>query len=211
MRIVIADDHPLFRDGLKHLLRQAFDDPEVIEAGNFAAVWDALDTDPDLLVIDLVFPGFEPQQDLPKLRDSLPVIPIVVMSMLNDPRRIARIMQSGVNGFVSKSSPPEEIRRSLDAIMAGECVVSAPDVSPAQETESDIGELLRQLSERQSDVLRGICRGQSNKEIARELNLSPHTVRLHVSGVLQTLRVSSRTAAATVALANGFRSPEDMQ
>lgn len=211
MRIVIADDHPLFRDGLRQLLTKQFNGAEIIDAPNFSTATDALNDDTDLLVIDLTFPEFEPLADLVKLRREYPTTPIIVMSMENNAARIQAVMSCGVNGYISKVTNPEQIDYALKSVMEGNVVVHG--VEESQQPGAEItaySNSIHNLSTRQLQVLKGICDGKSNKEIARDLHLSPNTIRLHVSAILKQFDVGSRTGAAKIGISAGLINTEYM-
>lgn len=202
--VLIADDHPIFRDGLRGIVEKVFDQPDIIEAGDMMSLRSVLEdgVTPDLLVLDVYFPGFDLARDLVKLRHDLALTPIAVVSMLSDRDAVKSIMAMGVNGFVSKSVLPEAMAEALKAIAEGEVIVrqsSGPQIAEAMEPDP-----LAILSPRQHDVLTHICRGLSNKEIARELDLSPYTVRVHVSAMMAALKVSSRSAAAALGSSRGI-------
>ena len=207
LTIIVVDDHPIFREGLVRLVAERFE-AEVTEAGDKAELDRVLAAAPapDLLLLDVLFPGFDVQTDLGVLRQRLPTTAIVAVSMIEDYAAIDAILADGVNGFVSKATPPVEMLSTFDRILEGEMVDLRPslDNRPPQ---SSAEEALGQLSPRQREVLELICTGQSNKEIAKHLGLSPFTVRIHVSALLRTLGVSTRTAAAAIATQHGIKPP----
>ena len=211
MRIVIADDHPLFRDGLRQLLTKQFSGAEIVDAATYSSASAALHADTDLLVIDLEFPEFDPIPDLARLRQDHPTTPIVVMSMERNSARIQQLMSCGINGYISKATNPEEIDRALNSVMAGDVVVRGEEKNHKHNTVSDTDDgVISLLSERQLEVLKGVCDGKSNKEIARDLNLSPNTIRLHVSAILKLFGVGSRTGAAKIGISAGLLDRKNM-
>lgn len=193
MRIAIVDDHPVFRGGTEALCAQNFPRSDISQSGRIDMR--SFDPAPDLLLLDLYFPGFDPRVDFPALRRALPQTAIVLLSMSEDTNMIHDIVASGANGFIHKSIPPKQIANALHSVLNGEVVILL--ASAAKQTPDEASD--DALTVRQRQVLALISRGYSNKEIARSLNISHHTVRFHVSSLLAQLGVSSRAAAAAMA------------
>lgn len=195
-RIIVADDHPLFREAMVNTVRRILPEARLEEAGSLADVLRlaSMGETPDTLILDLRFPGLTCIGRLAELRRQLQRTTLIVVSIVDDPEVICAVMAAGVDGFIGKSVSPEAIGAAILAIRDGEVVVDyAPSgLLPQLESPSE----LEQLTHRQQDVLRLIAQGKTNKEIARALDISPFTVRIHVSSLLKTLNVPTRTAAA---------------
>ncbi|KPB75487.1 DNA-binding response regulator [Pseudomonas syringae pv. maculicola] len=148
----------------------------------------------DTLILDLRFPGLNSMQTIAELRNEFRRTSIIVVSMVDDPETIAQVMSNGADGFIGKNIDPQEITESIVAIRQGEVVVKYKSEGSIF-NESAVN-ALSPLTTRQKQVLGLVAAGKTNKEIAKELGISPFTVRIHVSSLLKVLGVSTRSAAA---------------
>ncbi|MEN4826736.1 response regulator transcription factor [Pseudomonas sp. P39-UII1] len=195
-RIIVADDHPLFREAMARTVQRVLPDALLEEAGDLQRVLELASQGeaPDTLILDLRFPGLTGIDRLVDLRQQLRSTTLIVVSMVDEPSLIELVMASGVDGFIGKSIAPDEIGAAILAIREGEVLVKYAPSGLLPNLGSDAE--LEHLTHRQHEVLRLIAQGKTNKEIARALDISPFTVRIHVSSLLKALNVTSRTAAA---------------
>ena len=196
-RIIIVDDHPLFRAALRQTL--AAGDPSVVvqEAGDLSALNAALeaDRDCDLVLLDLNMPGTRGFSGLLLLRAQYPDVPVMIISAVEDGTVIRRAFELGAAGYLSKSVGPAEIRRAIETVLAGEIFVPAGADLPAEDDQSALMRRLASLTPQQVRVLMMLSDGLMNKQIAYELTISEATVKAHVSAILQKLDIDSRTQA----------------
>lgn len=198
-KIVIADDHPLFRGALKQALAGIDNISNVLEAGDFEGVKSlVIDADDiDLILLDLSMPGASGLSALISLRGIHPDVPMVVVSGHDDVTTIRRALELGASGFISKSASMEDIRHAVLTVLNGD-VASPAGVDLGVEQDPEISGIIRRLQSltpQQTRVLGMLAEGLLNKQVAYELGVSEATIKAHVSAILQKLDVDSRTQA----------------
>jgi DNA-binding NarL/FixJ family response regulator len=202
-RIIIVDDHPLFRDAMKLSLGPALPDVAIAEAGSLDEVARQLDDDGDcdLVLLDLKMPGVQGLSGLAYLRAQYAGIPIAIVSGQEEPAIMRRALALGASGFIPKSTPAEQIRQAVKTILNGEIWAPAVIAEPtAEEREvDDLSKRLATLTPQQVRVLMMLREGLLNKQIAYALDVSEATVKAHVSAILLKLNVDSRTQAVIAA------------
>jgi DNA-binding NarL/FixJ family response regulator len=202
-RLVIADDHPLFRGALREAVSGLLARVEVAEAGAFDEVATLLDRggDVDLILLDLTMPGVRGFSGLMYLRAQYPSVPVVVVSANDDPTVIRRCMSFGASGFIPKTLGIDEMRTAIMRVLKGG-VWTPPDVDLEGGSDAEAAQLMARLASltpQQVRVLMMLSEGLLNKQIAYELSVSEATVKAHVSAILQKLGVESRTQAVIAA------------
>jgi DNA-binding NarL/FixJ family response regulator len=207
MNILLIDDHALFREGLKFLLRSLDAALEVDEAGDCAkALEHAARRTYNLVLLDLKMPGVAGLDALAALRDAIPAAPLVVLSGEDNPGVVRAAIERGAMGFIPKSSTPEVLIQALRLVLArGVYLPPAVLDAPAEPATAESDKALRGLTPRQMDVLHCVIQGKSNKVIARELDVSEGTVKAHLSSVLRALGARSRTEAVYAAAKLGLK------
>jgi DNA-binding NarL/FixJ family response regulator len=203
-RIIIVDDHPLFRSALRQTLAGGDPSIDVEEAGDLAGLSTALeaDRDCDLVLLDLNVPGARGFSGLMLLRAQYPDIPVMIISAVEEAAVIRNAIDLGASGYLHKSVGPPEIRRAIETVLAGEMFVPElpeEEASPADDQQSALLQRLATLTPQQVRVLMMLSDGLMNKQIAYELSISEATVKAHVSAILQKLDVDSRTQAVIAA------------
>jgi DNA-binding NarL/FixJ family response regulator len=201
--LVIADDHPLFRDALRQAVASVVATARIDEAGSFEELTALLeqDSDVDLVLLDLSMPGISGFSGLIYLRAQFPAIPVVIVSASDDGGTIRQSLDFGASGFIPKRFGVDTLRDAITKVLGGDVWVPA-DTDLSSATDPDLVRLrdrLVTLTPQQVRVLMMLSGGLLNKQIAYELNVSEATIKAHVSAILQKLGVESRTQAVIAA------------
>mgnify|MGYP001809670545 CR=1 FL=1 len=197
-RVLIADDHPLFRSALLEVVGEAMGRCACAEAQDWPRARELLrGADFDLILLDLHMPGMNGFTGLIALRNLAPATPIVVVSAESAAATMQDAIAFGASGFIPKSLPKEGMTGALRRVLAGEVFLPADHgaVPPERGRGAAAGEGLAALTQQQRCVVEMMVTGKSNKVIAHELSIAESTVKAHVSAILRKLRVSNRTQA----------------
>jgi DNA-binding NarL/FixJ family response regulator len=214
LKILIADDHALLRQGLRQMLSDDNPAYEFAEADGFDSALEALTTHgADLVLIDLGMPGMAGSENLRALREAHPDTKVAVITGADDRATILGCLGAGVHGYIVKSSPVEEIQRAISTILAGGVYVApslaqldqvatlaeATPPEPSRHAVAAASSDAPRFTTRQLDVLRLLAEGRSTKEIARTLDLGPGTVKIHLAAIFRALNAHNRTEAVVLA------------
>jgi NarL family two-component system response regulator LiaR len=199
--ILIADDHPVVRQGLRTFL-EVQDDVELAgEASDGAeAVELARQSLPDVVLMDLVMPGVDGIEATRRIRDLSPSTKVIVLTSFDDDERVFPAIKAGAAGYLMKDVPPAELAEAVRRVHRGEALVAPSVAAKLMQEVAGRKPAGANLTERELDVLRLVARGLSNKLIARELVVSEKTVKTHVSNILAKLHLADRTQAALYAV-----------
>ena len=219
IRILVVDDHTLFRRGLTALLAR---DPQLEVVGDAADAGEALrraaELAPDLILLDNHLPGVNGVDALPGLLEAVPGVRILMLTVSEDEHDLAAALRGGASGYLLKTIEGDALVAALVRAMRGESVV-APEMTgklvaayrgaaggagAAMAAAAPAASPIEALSPREQEILRGIARGASNKEIGRSLGIAETTVKIHVQHVLRKLDVASRVQAAVIASEHGL-------
>ncbi len=205
MRIMIADDHALFRGGLKLQLAELVPEAEFLETASFDELLDRAPHEPpaDLSILDLTMPGPHWRDALGQLRGHWPATRMVILSGDDAPATVHEAISLGVNGFIPKTEQPHVFTAALRLILSGGTYVPLSALGHAPQPGAEKRALLP-ITDRQKQVLELMAEGCANKEIAYRLGLTEGTVKLHVAAVLRSLGAHNRTQAVNTARSNGL-------
>jgi DNA-binding NarL/FixJ family response regulator len=200
-RILVADDHPLYRDALRAIVPQAFPGAQVSEAASQGEVTALVSGNGafDLIVLDLALPDATGLSCLRQVRETAPLTPVIVVSGNEDPATMSEAVLAGAAGYVPKAAPRQVLVDALRAVMGGGTYLPAAAVVALRGARAGAAAApssASALTARQKRVLKLLAQGFSNKRIARELEISEITVKAHVSLILKKLQVSNRVQAA---------------
>lgn len=204
--ILIADDHPLFREAISSVIASGFEGSEILETDDLDSALDITreGDDLDLILLDLNMPGMHGLNGLITLRNEAPTTPVVIVSAEEDKQVVLQAITYGAVGFITKSSPRSEMTQAIQQILNGNVYLPSDIIRTGKESnirrnrqeENPISpELLNSLTRRQLLVLERMSKGESNKQIAYNLNIAETTVKAHVSAILRKLSVHNRVQA----------------
>ena len=201
--ILIADDHPLFREALRGAVQRLLPEASLCEADSVDALYGLVEANPDadLLLMDLNMPGAHGFSALVHLRALHPQLPVVVVSAREEPAVMRRALDHGALGFIPKSADSETIGIAVGQVLDGERWAPAAAASaPAMDRDEEaVARRLRELTPQQFRVLQMLGEGRLNKQIAWDLGVSEATIKAHVTAVLRKLGVNNRTQAVLMA------------
>jgi len=203
-KFLIADDHPLFRDAIKQVIDEKWSDADIVEVSTLDEARESAtsDDDLDIVLLDLNMPGAEGFSGLVSIRNSAPMLPVVIISAEENCDVIQRALTCGALGFIPKSSSKERIGTAIEAVLSGKSFVP-PELADAIEEKRRMDDELKEkaalLTPAELGVLELLTLGKPNKIIAYELDIKESTVKAHISSILRKLGVHSRTQAVLVA------------
>ena len=195
VKILIIDDHGLFRAGLSHLLKSLDSESEVDDIGTIAQLSAFASHSFDLVILDYHLPDSSIEENLVKVWQHWPEVRILVISAESNPLKIQQMIDRGACGFIPKSADPQVLGAALRLILAGGIFIPSELVLYIQSQPSESIDPLDQLSQRQKDVLRWVIKGYSNQAVATRLGISLDTVKAHLSKCYRALGVHSRSQA----------------
>lgn len=199
MKIILADDHALFRGGFALLFKQVEASATVLEADDLAGALDlaALHPDADLLLLDLHMPGMKGASSIRQVTKNHPQLPVVVLSADENMDMVKQVIAAGALGFIPKFTTAAVMQSAIRLVLSGGIYLPAQLIMATNDKNRPPGP--NKLTERQLDVLRLLADGMANKDICRRLGLSEGTIKVHIAAIFRSLNVSNRTEAARVA------------
>ena len=208
-KVLIADDHPLFRDALSTILRMAIKDCKIEEANDYKETAKMLEREHfNIVFIDLNMPDSNSLSDLALLKKTYPQIPMVVVSAHNEESIIRSCIAHNASGYIIKSSSPDNIKEAIQQIMAGNTYVPKGYMLDLIDEEPNFTEKLEQLTPSQLRVFIEMGKGKLNKQIAYDLNITEATVKAHITAIFKKFGINNRTQAVLLTQENSTNIPE---
>ena len=213
IKVLVADDHRLFRQGLISLMKTHDDLVEVVgEAASGAeAVQMAVELQPDVVLMDIYMPGVDGLQATQQIKASFPNIAVVMLTSSESDEHLYEAVHLGASGYLLKSLDAEELFDLLNGVMRGEAAMTRVMAARllkgiASESVKNIPHVAESLTDREIDVLRLVAKGHSNPQIAEELCITVNTVKTHLNNILTKLNLENRTQVAAYAVRSGLAS-----
>tara|TARA_X000000368_G_scaffold237546_1_gene187606 strand:+ start:244 stop:894 length:651 start_codon:yes stop_codon:yes gene_type:complete len=211
IKVIIIDDHTLFREGLQRLLvRHEIDVISSVSNGN-EGLKSIEDKNPDIVLLDLRMPDISGIEVLKNIRQLQKNLPVVMLTTSDHEKDLIEALRNGASGYLLKDMEPDDLVVALKDVLKGETIV-APNLvqilakfHQGDDTELNISNLIETLTPRENEILELLAEGQSNKLIAKNLGISDGTVKLHVKSILRKLEIHSRVEAAVIAVEHGLK------
>lgn len=211
IKVIIIDDHTLFREGLQRLLTRHEIDV-ITSVSNGADGLKAInDNEVDIILLDLRMPDVSGIEVLKNIREIKKSLPVVMLTTSDDEKDLIEALRNGASGYLLKDMEPDDLVVALKDVLKGETIV-APNLvqilakfHQGDDSEINISNLISTLTPRESEILELLAEGQSNKLIAKNLGISDGTVKLHVKSILRKLEIHSRVEAAVIAVEHGLK------